>query len=217
MVFVEKLFYMNESFFAFWGYLVVFLAIFLESFPFLGAFVPGGLVALLACGFLARLGYFALWKVVVVGILASSSVDIFGYFFGKSRAKGFLHRKSRIFLVKHSTIDKVTRAVRGHTVKSLIFGKINPITRSIAPFIFGNERVGFFRFLISSIIGSTIWVTCFMFLGYILGSSYTVIVKAEQYILWVGVVLLGLFYFFWVGNLFKEYFFNKVNGNNKQK
>ena len=53
MVFVENLFYMSEDFFGFWGYVVVFAAIFVESFPFLGAFVPGGLIALLACGFLA--------------------------------------------------------------------------------------------------------------------------------------------------------------------
>lgn len=213
MVFIESLFGMSREFFGFWGYIVVFFAIFIESFPFLGAFVPGGMIALLACGFLARLGYFALWKVVVVGIFASVAVDIFGYWFGRTRKKGFLHRRSGIFLIKHSTIEKVVRIVHGHTGKSLIGGKINPITRAIAPFVVGNERVSFLKFLFYSIVGSGIWVICFMFLGYVLGSSYEVIAVAERYVLWTSVGLLGMFYAYWVGNLFKEYFNRKGNGN----
>lgn len=212
MVFVEGLFEMNRSFFNFWGYLVVFLAIFIESFPFIGAFVPGGIVALLICGFLAKLGYFALWKVILVAVAASISIDVFGYCFGRSRGKGFLHRRSKIFLVKRATIDKVIRIVHGHTGKSLIFGRMNPITRAIAPFVVGNERVGFLKFLFYSVIGSFIWVICFVFLGYILGNSYELIAAAERYILWVGIVLLGGFYLYWLGNLFKEYFGRKING-----
>ncbi len=206
MVFVENLFYMSEEFFGFWGYVVVFFAIFIESFPFLGALVPGGLIALLACGFLAKLGYFALWKVALVGILASITVDIFGYFLGRTRGRGFLHRRSRFFLIKRKTIEKVVRVVHGHTGKSLIGGKINPITRAIAPFVVGNERVSFLKFLFFSIVGSGIWVVCFMFLGYALGNSYEVIARAEQYILWIGIVLLGGFYGSWVINLFVEFF-----------
>lgn len=211
MVFVENLFGMSREFFGFWGYVVVFVALFLESFPFIGAFVPGGLIALLACGFLAKLGYFSLWKVVLVGIGASVSVDIFGYWFGRSRAKGFFCRRSKIFLVKRKTIERVMGVVHGHVGKSLIFGRMNPITRSIAPFVVGNERVGFLKFLFFSVIGSFLWIVCFMFLGYILGNSYEVIAVAERYILWVGLVLLGGFYVYWLGNLFKEYF-GKKNG-----
>ena len=213
MVFVENLFYMNQEFFSFWGYVVVFVAVFIESFPFLGAFIPGGLIALLICGFLSKLGYFALWKVVLVGVAACVAVDVFGYWFGRNMAKGFLHRRSKIFLVKHTTIDKVVKIVHGHTGKSLIFGRMNPITRSIAPFIVGNERVGFLKFLFFSLLGSFIWVVCFMFLGYVLGNSYEVVARAEQYILWIGIVLLGGFYAYWIGNLFKEYFGNKKHGD----
>jgi membrane-associated protein len=206
MVFVENLFYMSEEFFGFWGYALVFFAIFVESFPFLGAFVPGGLIALLTCGFLAKLGYFALWKIVIVGTGACIAVDSFGYWLGRNRAKGFLHRRAGIFLVKHATIERVVKIVHGHTGKSLIGGRINPITRSIAPFVVGNERVPFVKFLFFSVIGSLAWVVCFMFLGYVLGNSYEVVVKAEQYILWTGVILLGGFYACWLGNLFKDFF-----------
>lgn len=211
MVFVESLFGMSREFFGFWGYAVVFVALFLESFPFLGAFVPGGIIALLICGFLTKLGYFALWKIVLVCIAASVCIDVFGYWLGRTRTKGFMCRRSKIFLVKRETIERVICIVHGHTGKSLIFGRMNPVTRSIAPFVVGNERVSFLKFLFFSVIGSFIWVICFVFLGYILGNSYEVIAIAERYILWTGIVLIGGFYAYWLGNLFKEYF-GKRNG-----
>lgn len=197
---------MSREFFGFWGYVVVFVAIFLESSPFLGAFIPGGLIALLICGFLAKLGYFVLWKVVVVGVGACVFVDCFGYWLGRNRREGFLHRRAGILLVKRGTIERVLRVVHGHPGKSLIFGKMNPITRSIAPFVVGNERVSFLKFFSFSAIGSFLWVVCFMFLGYILGNSYEVVAAAEQYIFWIGIILLGGFYAYWLRNLFKEYF-----------
>ena len=217
MVFVNSLFQMNRDFFGFWGYIVVFLAIFLESFPFLGAFVPGGVIALLICGFLAKLGYFALWKVVLVAVGASVLVDSFGYWLGRSRSKGFLSRRSRIFLLKRSTLEKVIRVVNGHVGKSLVIGRMNPVTRSIAPFVVGNERVAYWKFIGFSFIGSVLWVVLFVFLGYILGNSYAVIAIAERYILWTLVVLLGGFYLYYLANLFKEFFGKNSrlkNGNN---
>lgn len=200
---------MSREFFGVWGYIVVFVALFLESFPFLGAFIPGGTIALLIAGFLTKLGYFSLWKIVLVCVAASITIDVFGYGLGRTRAKGFLGRKSKFFLVKHDTIEKVVRIVHGHTGKSLIFGRMNPITRSIAPFVVGNERVCFSKFLFFSVLGSFIWVVCFVFLGYVFGNSYEVIAIAERYILWTGILLLGGFYVYWLGNLFKEYFGRK--------
>ena len=204
---------MSRDFFGLWGYMVVFAAIFLESFPFLGAFVPGGIIALVICGFLVKLGYFVFWKIIVVAGLASFLIDIFGYVLGRSRNREFLHRRAGIFLVKYKTIEKVIGLVHGHAGKSLILGKINPITRSIAPFVFGNERVPFLKFLFFSFIGSVVWVGSFIFLGFILGNSYEVVVVAERYILWVGGILLGGFYIYYLGNLFKEFFYSKDNGH----
>ncbi len=206
MVFIEGLFGMSRDFFSFWGYAVVFFAIFLESFPLLGSFVPGGLIALLICGFLVKLGYFVFWKIIAVGAMASFLVDVFGYKLGEGRERNFFHRRAGIFLVKRCTIEKVIRLVHGHTGKSLILGKINPITRSIAPFVFGNERVSFPKFLFFSFVGSLLWVGSFVFLGYLLGNSYEVVAVAERYILWVGGTFIGGFYAYYLGNLFKEYF-----------
>lgn len=210
MVLVDNLFYMTEDFFGFWAYIFVGAFLVLESFPFIGAFIPGGIIGLLACGFLVKLGYFVFWKIGIICVLALVAVDLLGYWLGSCRREGFLCRRSGIFLVKKDTVEKVRRIVHGHLGKSLILGKVNPVTRSIAPFIVGNERVSFGKFLFFSVLGSVLFVGSFLFLGFVLGNSYEVVAVAERYILWVGGVLLGGFYVYWLGNLFREFFFNKV-------
>ncbi|MCK4650539.1 DedA family protein [Candidatus Pacearchaeota archaeon] len=211
MVFVENLLGMSREFFGFWGYIVVFVAIFLESFPFIGAFVPGGMIALFICGFLSRLGFFVFWKVMLVSILASVMVDLVGYLLGKRWDLGFICRRARVFLVKRKTIEKVGVFVREHSGKALVLGKINPVTRSISPFIVGNERVRFDNFILYSVIGSVLWVVSFMAIGYVFGDSFELVREAERFILWAMVVLFGGFYIYYIGNLFREFF----NGKSK--
>ena len=211
MVLTENLLGMSREFFSLWGYLIVFVALFLESFPFLGAFIPGGIITLLLSGFLAKLGFFLLWKIVLVAIVAAILIDIFGYLFGRFVSKDFFHRHARILLVKRKTLEKVGRIVRGHTGKSLIIGRMNPVTRSIAPFIVGNERVSFAKFFFYDVVGGILWVTTFVFIGYMFGNSYQFVQNTERYILWATVILLGGFYVYYMGNIFKE-FFSKKNG-----
>ena len=209
MVFVESLLGMNRGFFNFWAYFVVFIAIALESFPFIGAFIPGGIIALFLCGFLSKLGYFVLWKIVLTCVSASVLIDIIGYLFGRTRRAGFLCRRAKVFLVKRRTIEKVGKIVKKHSGKSLFFGKINPVTRSIAPFIVGNERIDFPKFILYSILSSILWVTFFVLVGYVFGNSLDLIRDAERIIVWLMVILLGGFYVYYIGNLFKEFFGNK--------
>lgn len=200
---------MSRDFFQFWAYIVVFFALILESFPFIGAFVPGGIIILLICGLLAKLGFFILWKVVAVSILAAVLIDSIGYFFGKSVSRDFFRKHSRILLIRRSTIERVGRIVHGHTGKSLIFGKINPVTRSIAPFIVGNEGVNFAKFFFYSVVGSALWIVMFVFVGYVFGNSIQMAKEAEHYILLTMLILLGGFYIYYLTRLFKKFFGKK--------
>lgn len=214
MVFVEVLMGMNKEFFVFWGYLVVFIALLLESFPFIGAFIPGGIILLLFSGLLVKLGFFILWKLILVLIAASILIDLFGYFLGRFISKDFFHRHAKILFIKKEVLEKVGKIVHGHTGKSLMFGKLNPITRSIAPFIVGNEKINFSKFFFYSIVGAILWITMFVFIGYIFGNSFQVLQGTEKYILWSMIFLLGGYYFYYINNLFREFFGKSKKGGN---
>ena len=219
MALIENLLGMSRDFFVLWGYIVVFLTIFLESLPFIGAFIPGGFITLLLSGFLAKLEFFVLWKIILVAIIASILIDTFGYLLGRFVDRDFFRQHSRILLVKRKTIEKVIRVVHENIGKSLIVGRINPITRSIAPFVVGNERVGFVKFLFYNFLGGVLWVTTFICIGYLFGNSFQVIQDIEKYVWWTIIVLVVGFYICYLGESFKKFFGkDRVNnGTNRKK
>jgi membrane-associated protein len=222
MVIVENLFYMNRSFFHFWGYFFVFLILFLESLPFLGAFIPGGTILLLLAGLLTRFGFFSLWKVLLVAFSASIAIDFFGYMCGRQVDRDFLHKYTKYLLVSRDTLERVGRIVHGHTGKSLILGRLNPVTRAIAPFLVGVENVKFYKFLIWNVIGGALWVTLFIFLGYLFGGSLAIAKVAELYILGGTILIAGGFYIYYIISMLRrntdkiKCIFNR-NGDNSKK
>ena len=203
MAFTEMLLYMNKSSFALWGHMIVFAALFLESLPFIGALIPGGTVILLFAGILARWGFFTLWKVGLVAIAASISIDTFGYFLGRSVKRDFVHKFAGKLYVKTSVLERISRAVHGHTGKALIFGRLNPVTRSIAPFMVGNEKVDFLKFFVFNVIGGVLWVIMFLFLGYIFGASLSGTAEMEHFVVWTTVLVVGSFYGYYVWSSLK--------------
>ena len=204
MVFVEFLLAMNRSFFSVWGYAWVFAILFLESIPFVGAFIPGGTILLLLCGLLAKFGFFSLWKILVIAFLSSVVIDFVGYIWGRKMDKNFLHKYVRFLLVKKETLERVGQIVHGHTGKALIFGRLNPVTRSIAPFIVGNENVGFWKFFFWNLVGGALWVTLFIFVGYLFGGSLEVMKAAEIYVVGGTVIIAGGFYIYYIVNLLRQ-------------
>jgi len=204
MVFVETLLGMNRSFFAVWGYVWVFAILFLESFPFIGAFVPGGTILLIICGLLVRFGFFSLWKILIIAVFSSVTIDIVGYVWGRNVDKSFLHKYMRFLLIKKETLERVGRIVHGHTGKALILGRLNPVTRSIAPFIVGSEDIGFWKFFFWNVVGGVLWVTLFIFVGYIFGGSLEVMKAAEFYIVAGTIAIAGGFYLYYIINLLRQ-------------
>lgn len=198
MAFSEILMHMNRSSFALWGHVIVFVALFLESLPFVGAFIPGGTIILLLAGILAKWGFFVLWKVALVAIAASICIDTFSYCLGRSVGRDFFHRCAGKCFVKKSVLERVGRAVHGHTGKALIFGRLNPVTRATGPFIVGNERVNFWKFFLFNVIGGVLWVVMFIFLGYIFGAGLSGTDEMEHFVLWITIIIVACFYGYYV-------------------
>ena len=57
MVIVDFILSRSVAFYATFGYILVFVLLFLESLPFIGAFIPGGILVLFLGGFIAKMGF----------------------------------------------------------------------------------------------------------------------------------------------------------------
>ncbi|WP_069114858.1 VTT domain-containing protein [Jiangella alba] len=116
-----------------------------------------------------------IWTTVgsVVGALIWYAV---GAAVGRDRTRSIL---AALPLVKMSDVDKAEAWFGKHGVKTIFFGRMIPIFRSFISIPAGVERMSLPIFLAFTALGSAIWNTVFILLGYQLGQNWD---SVEQYI-----------------------------------
>lgn len=148
------------------GYIGLFLIVFLESFP-MTFFLPGDSLLFIS-GFLASQGYFELSLLVLVFFVAGGIGYIFSYFFGQKLIKRFFtNEKSRIFNPKY--VRYTHNFYEKYGAKTLIIGRFVPVVRSFAPSLAGVGDMTFRKFCIYTLVGGAIWSTAVTSLGFYLG------------------------------------------------
>lgn len=151
------------------------LAIALENlFPPL----PSEVILPLA-GFTASKGNMGLFDAVlwttlgsVVGALALYGV---GALLGRERVVAIA---SKLPLVSVADIEKTEAWFAKHGRKTVFFGRMIPIFRSLISIPAGVERMPVTVFTLLTTLGSLIWNTAFVMAGYLLGENWSLV---EQY------------------------------------
>lgn len=161
-----------------WGYLFLFLIALGEATPLFGLFIPGQILVILG-GFLAKNGVLDLGDLLFFVAAGAILGDTFGYILGRKYGTALIMRYGNIFYLKKEYFEKTKKLMEQHTVKTLIIGRFNSLTRAFAPFVAGATGLSFFKFLFSNIIGGIFWTIVFVFGGYLFGTSYEI---ASQYI-----------------------------------
>ncbi|MFD0663973.1 DedA family protein [Thermocatellispora tengchongensis] len=147
-------------------------------------------VILPLAGFAASRGDISLWGAVlattvgsVVGALALYGV---GALLGRRRTMALA---AKLPLVKTEDIEKAEAWFARHGVKTVFFGRMIPIFRSLISVPAGVERMPLPTFLLYTALGSLIWNTAFVLAGYLLGENWTLV---EQYVGVLSKVVLGV-------------------------
>ncbi|MEU7898658.1 DedA family protein [Nonomuraea sp. NPDC049152] len=127
----------------------------------------------------------------VVGALA---LYLIGALLGRDRVVAIAER---LPLVKVSDIEKTEQWFAKHGVKTVFFGRMIPIFRSMISIPAGVERMPLGVFLLFTTLGSAIWNTIFVMAGYFLGDNWALV---EGYVgigtnLVIGAVVLAVLVF----------------------
>ncbi|MBG0832044.1 DedA family protein [Planomonospora sp. ID67723] len=158
-------------------------------------------VILPLAGFTASKGNMTLFDAVlwttlgsVIGALALYGI---GALLGRERVIAIA---SRLPLISVSDIEKTEAWFARHGKKTVFFGRMIPIFRSLISIPAGVERMPISIFTILTLAGSLIWNTAFVMAGYTLGENWELV---ERYMGIVskavlGVVLLAIVIFIWV-------------------
>ncbi len=164
---MEKLIQLIEVL-GFFSYILLFIIIFLESFP-VTFFLPGDSL-LFTTGFLASQGNFNIIVLVIVLYIASVLGYFFSYFMGE-RIRTFILNSNDRYWFKKKHLDYTKNFFDKYGDKTIIIGRFIPIVRSFGPTLAGAVDMNYKKFMRDNILGGLLWVPVVTSLGYFLGKS----------------------------------------------
>jgi len=160
------------------GILLVGFIIFAESGLLVGFFLPGDTL-LFPAGFFAAQGKLSLaWLLVVVILAAIAGYEV-GYHIGHRWGKALFKKEDGIIFRKEYLI-KSQIFYEKHGGKTVLLSRFVPIIRTFAPIVAGIGDMSKKRFTTFNAVGSVIWCTSVVLLGYYFGKR---IPNIDKYLL----------------------------------
>jgi membrane-associated protein len=156
--------------FGFLTYLILFLIIFCETGLVVTPFLPGDSL-LFAAGAIAAfdpsgtLNVYLLWVLLMVAAVLGDTVNYWiGAWVGPRAFSG------KVRFLKQEHLEKTQRFYEKYGGKTIILARFVPIVRTFAPFVAGVGTMHYGKFLSYNIIGGVVWVTIFVWAGYLFGN-----------------------------------------------
>ena len=176
------------------GYWAVFFVSFLESFAFVGAFIPGALFVVLM-GALAAKGFYL--PVILIGFAAPGAIlgDILSYYLGRRGTKLFGEENK---ILKLSHLEQGENFFKKHGNKSVFLGRFIGLVRAIIPFVAGLFKMEKKKFFFWDILSGLAWAIVYIYLGFFFGQAWKIIEIWTNRIGYFLVILSLFFFLFWL-------------------
>jgi membrane-associated protein len=173
-----------------WIYVILFLVIFCETGLVVTPFLPGDSL-LFAIGALAAVDTSGTLNAPVAYVLLAVAAvlgNTLNYSIGRAIGPPAFSGKYRLLKVEylHRTEDFFKR----HGGMAVALSRFMPIIRTFAPFVAGVGRMPYGRFLGYNLMGGILWVTLFLWGGYLFGNIP--IVKQNFGIVTILIIVVSL-------------------------
>jgi membrane protein DedA with SNARE-associated domain len=179
------------------GYLGLALLIALENvFPPL----PSELILPLA-GFLTGRGEMSFPGAVLAstaGSLAGALVlYALGRGVGEDRIRRFVKARGRWLMFEEEDLDRARAFFARYGSVAVFFGRLVPVVRSVISIPAGVQRMPLSTFCLYTTLGSLLWNTALIGLGWILGDQWESVRHYVRYLEWlvIAVIALGVLWF----------------------
>jgi len=153
-----------------WAYLLVGVLAFLETGAFVGLLAPGETFVILA-GVLAGEGTLEVFTLLAIVWACAFAGDLVSFLLGRRLGRSFLERHGPRVKITPERLVQVEAFFDKHGGKAIIIGRFIGFVRAVAPFVLGSSGVSARRFVPYSIVGSGMWATLFVLLGYVFWRS----------------------------------------------
>lgn len=172
------------------GYIGIFLMLFMESGIFFGFFFPGDSL-LFTAGLLASQGYLNLFALMFISAVAAILGNNAGYYTGKKIGPALFHKKDS-FWFSHKRVEEAHAFFEKEGGQSLILARFIPAVRTFVPIVAGVAEMRYKTFLIFNAVGGILWAVLVPALGYTLGKKVPNIDKYLLPIIFVIIILSAI-------------------------
>lgn len=185
-----------RPFFATFGYVIIPVAMFLESAAFTGFVVPGDVI-LAVGGVYAAEGALALPGVIALGWLGSLLGETAGFLLGRRYGDTLLRH---IPFADRFTdrIEDLKDSIEANAGKTIVVGRFVTGAGGFVPFVAGTSRVRPLKFFAYTIPTLLVWATAITLVGYFVGNHVETIDRILSTVGWVGLGLVALLIGFWI-------------------
>jgi membrane protein DedA with SNARE-associated domain len=153
-----------------WTYLLVGFFAFAETGAFVGLVVPGETVMLLG-GAVAGQGAIDIYLLIAVAWFAAWLGDTTSFFLGRRLGRNFVLDHGPRVGISHERFEKVEDYFGRHGGKTIFIGRFISLVRAFAPFIAGSSGMRYRAFVPYSILGTGLWATAHILVGYFFSRS----------------------------------------------
>lgn len=170
-----------------WTYLLVGGLAFLETGAFVGLVAPGEFTVLLG-GAVAFQGEISLPLIIAVTWVSAFAGDSASFLLGAHLGREFLVRHGERFRITPERLQTVERYFARYGGRTILIGRFIGLVRALAPFIAGSSRLPYRNFAPYSILGTGLWSTALILLGYFFARSLNRI----THIVGTGLLVFGI-------------------------
>lgn len=171
-----------------WGYAGIFAMMLLEAAAFP---IPSEIILPLA-GFLVSIGVLEFWSVVVYSTIAALIGSFIDYFLGWKLGTPLVTGQVRLPYIPAASLEKVEAWFERWGPMAVAFLRLVPGARVLISFPAGAYRMSKAKFALYTLAGCLPWNILLIDLGLWLGSSWSSVVRAFQYINLVAYGLLAI-------------------------
>jgi membrane-associated protein len=152
-----------------WTYLILFTIIFCETGLVVTPFLPGDSLLFAAGTIASSLNVLNIYSLIFLIFLAAFSGDNSNYFIGRYTGPKIFNLHLRF--IRKDYLIRTHEFYEKYGGRTIVIARFIPIIRTFAPFVAGIGSMRYPRFLLFSVLGNLLWINCFLWAGYLLGTN----------------------------------------------
>ena len=179
------------------GYLGVFGLMSAES-----ALIPiPSEVTMTFAGYLASIGKFNIYLLILVGAFANLFGSVLAYWLGywgeAHVVRQLIKKYGKYLLMTEHEYDRSEKWFREYGEKITFFSRLLPVVRTFISLPAGVSRMNFIRFCLFTFFGSLIWSGILAYVGFVLGKNWESLhgyYQKFEYVILFAIVAAGIYY-----------------------